>query len=131
MNLDWIEHTAVRIASAAAANFAGEELNIDSLIIGNDVGGNNEYVRTLKESAYLYTAQELGDMAVETVTGSQAQSPRKLFSMSMLEAFLGSTMAYYLMKKTGVATRIAQQFDARTFIVFPLAWPRLVMSGAA
>ncbi len=112
MNIDNIEQFVYKIAAVSAANVAMDKFNIDSMIL--DVS-NNQMLQPALESAVLFAASEVGSYGLSIATGVQPPSLQQTFSMSTLEAFVGSTAAYYLINQTDIQLRLERAVGNNVF----------------
>jgi len=105
MDLQQIEQIAMKVGANAVANLAMERFDLDDLIVGNSASAE---MRALRQSAYLFLAEEVGSMGLQIVSGSKPPRLADVLSGSTLQAFVGSTIAYYLMNTTNVSSQIQQ-----------------------
>lgn len=103
MDLSQIEQIAYKVAANAVANLAMEKFNIDDIIVGN---ATSPEMIALRQSAYLFAAEEVGSMGLQVVTGATPPRLADVLSGSTLQAFVGSTIAYYIMNTTNVSAQI-------------------------
>ena len=103
MNLATIENIAYKTAATAAANLAMERLNLDEMIVGSSASPE---MRALRQSAYLYAAEQVGAYILDKITGVQAPTVQNELNIEHLMAFAGEAFSWYIMNMSGVAGQI-------------------------
>jgi hypothetical protein len=103
MDFSQIEQIAYKVGANAVANLAMEKFKIDDIIIGN---ATSPEMITLRSSAYLFAAEEIGSMGIQIATGGTPPRLADVLSGSTLQAFIGSTIAFYIMNTTDLSRQI-------------------------
>lgn len=103
MNIATIENIAYKLAATSTANLAMEKLNIDEMIVGSSASPE---MRALRQSAYLYAAEQVGAYVLDRLTGVQTSTLQSELSIGHIEAFAAEAAAWYIMQTTNVAGQI-------------------------